>query len=126
MTDEECHAHLRLHLVGRVAALDAPDPFVLPVNYVMLGRDVLLGTAADSPISALAGPVLFEVDEILEEAHIGWSVLVRGTAERIDPQVRSAEDAVRPWPKGREDVGIRIRSRRVTGRRVRPTPPERA
>jgi nitroimidazol reductase NimA-like FMN-containing flavoprotein (pyridoxamine 5'-phosphate oxidase superfamily) len=125
MTDEECHAHLRLHLVGRVAALDTPDPFVLPVNYVMLDRDVVLRTGVDSPLATITGPVLFEVDEIIEEARIGWSVLVRGTAEHLDHSSPSAEDATSPWPKIREEVSIRIRTRRVTGRRLRPIQSER-
>ncbi|MFF7247005.1 helix-turn-helix domain-containing protein [Embleya sp. NPDC008237] len=120
MTDEECQAHLLLQLVGRIAALDGPDPFVLPVNYVMLGRDVIFCTAADSVLARVEGPVLFEVDDIVDAARIGWSVLIRGTAERdSDPaDVPSAAEA--PWPADRRDVCIRIRAEHVTGRRVRP------
>ncbi|MGC0419946.1 helix-turn-helix domain-containing protein [Embleya sp. AB8] len=121
MTDPECQAHLVLQLVGRIAVLAGPDPFLLPVNYVMLGRDVVFCTAADSALARVTGPVLFEVDEIVDAARIGWSVLIRGTAELDeDPADLPAADEG-PWPAGRRDVCIRIRADRVTGRRVRPT-----
>ncbi|MFI6977522.1 helix-turn-helix domain-containing protein [Embleya sp. NPDC050154] len=120
MSDEECQAHLLLQLVGRIAVLDGPDPFVLPVNYVMLGRDVMFCTAADSSLARVAGPVLFEVDDIVDAARIGWSVLIRGTAERDEDPSDAPSDAEGPWPAGRRDVCIRIRAERVTGRRVRP------
>ncbi|MFE2870700.1 helix-turn-helix domain-containing protein [Embleya sp. NPDC059259] len=120
MTDEECQAHLQLQLVGRIAALEGPEPFVVPVNYVMLGRDVMFCTAADAMPARVEGPVLFEVDDIIDAAKIGWSVLIRGTAEPDqDPaDFPAAGDA--PWPAGRRDVCIRIRAERVTGRRLRP------
>ncbi|WP_331766636.1 pyridoxamine 5'-phosphate oxidase family protein [Embleya sp. NBC_00896] len=121
MTDEECRAHLNLQLVGRIAALTAPDPFVLPVNYVMLDDDVLFCAAADSSLASLEGPVLFEVDEVIEAAHIGWSVLVHGTAEHNGNPETTPETEHLPWPDDRNDVCIRIHPDRVTGRRVRPT-----
>ncbi|MGW9209275.1 helix-turn-helix domain-containing protein [Embleya sp. NPDC055664] len=120
MTEEECLARVALQLVGRVAALDAPDPFVLPVNYVLLGRDVVFCTAADSSLARVAGPVLFEVDDIVDAARIGWSVLIRGTAEPDDDPADMPGADEGPWPAGRRDVCIRIRAERMTGRRVRP------
>ncbi|MYS87595.1 helix-turn-helix domain-containing protein [Embleya scabrispora] len=121
MNDEECQAHLLLQLVGRVAVPNGPDPFVLPVNYVMLGRDVMFCTAADSVLAGVEGPVLFEVDEILDAARIGWSVLIRGTAERDRDPTDAPSAAEGPWPADHRDVCIRIRAERVTGRRLRPT-----
>ncbi|MET7304453.1 pyridoxamine 5'-phosphate oxidase family protein [Embleya sp. NPDC005575] len=126
MNDEECQAHLHLQLVGRIAVPYGPDPFVLPVNYVMLGRDVMFCTAADSVLAQVEGPVLFEVDEIVDSARIGWSVLIRGTAERDRDPTDAPPAAEGPWPAGRRDVCIRIRAERVTGRRVRPVVGEEA
>jgi len=119
MSEEECRARLVRQLVGRVAWLDAPEPFVLPVNYVLMDRDVMYATAAHSSLAAVSGPVLFEVDEVIEAARIGWSVLIRGTAEQMDELPELTADQG-PWPQGRRDVCVRIRTERMTGRRVRP------
>ncbi|WP_439681283.1 pyridoxamine 5'-phosphate oxidase family protein [Embleya sp. MST-111070] len=122
MTEEECRARLFLHDVGRVAPAMTQDPFVLPVDYVMDGADVIYRSAAGSRPANLVGPVAFEVDDLIRIARLGWSVLVIGDTERVTDPVETARltrDA-RTWSDGVPDVWTRIRPRDVTGRRLRP------
>ncbi len=126
MSDDECYARLAMHSVGRVSpAIQDQAPFVLPVNYTLDGRDIAFRTAPDSPLASVAGPVAFEVDDLLESARLGWSVLVTGDAEHItdaEETHRLADRATAPWPGGERSVWIRIRPERVTGRRIAPRP----
>lgn len=120
MTEEECHARLSLRSVGRVSPA-ASEPFVLPVNYRLDGRDVVFRTKGGSLPASVEGPVAFEVDELIDTGHLGWSVLVIGDAERVrDEADRAAleEAGLTPWVGGDRPVWIRIRPRRVTGRRI--------
>jgi nitroimidazol reductase NimA-like FMN-containing flavoprotein (pyridoxamine 5'-phosphate oxidase superfamily) len=123
MRAEECYARLRLHKIGRVSPGGADPPFILPVNYVVDGRDIVFRTGGGSSLAPTAGPVAFEVDDLVVSARLGWSVLVVGQAERVaDPAElrRLAAAELTPWPDGERTVWIRIRPDRVTGRRVAP------
>ncbi|HSA52146.1 MAG TPA: pyridoxamine 5'-phosphate oxidase family protein [Yinghuangia sp.] len=127
MAEDECFARLALHSVGRVSPASCDRPFVLPVNYVLDERDIVFRTTPDSSLAEVEGPVAFEVDDLLQSARLGWSVLVTGEAERLTDETetrRLATRAPEPWPGGERPVWIRIRPKRVTGRRVSPrTPP---
>src|SRR6266542_1937147 len=74
---EECRELLDAKSVGRVA-FDGPDgPQVLPVNYVVLRRDIFFRTATGSTLAnAMRGTrVAFEIDDVDEFLESGWSVL---------------------------------------------------
>ncbi|MFE2873467.1 pyridoxamine 5'-phosphate oxidase family protein [Embleya sp. NPDC059259] len=123
MGESECYARLALQEVGRVVPANEAEPFALPVNYILDGRDVVFRTARDSSLCTLSGPVAFEVDEEIRPARLGWSVLINGRAERIeDPRAiaRLAAAGLDTWPDGGRDVWLRVRPYRITGRRVRP------
>lgn len=125
MGDDECFARLTLHSVGRVSPATQDRPFVLPVNYMLDGRDIVFRTAPDSSLAAVRGPVAFEVDDLLQSARLGWSVLVTGDAKRVTDEAESRRFTARaptPWPGGERTVWIRIRPKHVTGRRVAPRP----
>ncbi|MFE5332817.1 pyridoxamine 5'-phosphate oxidase family protein [Embleya sp. NPDC056575] len=123
MTEEECRARLFLHDVGRVAPALTREPFVLPVDYLMDGTDVLYRSAVGSRPADLVGRVAFEVDELIRIARLGWSVLVIGDAEPVtDPAetARLTTAEARTWSEGVPEVWTRVRPRDVTGRRLRP------
>ncbi|UGQ11693.1 pyridoxamine 5'-phosphate oxidase family protein [Yinghuangia sp. ASG 101] len=125
MSDDECYARLAMRSVGRVSSATREEPFVLPVNYMVDGRDVVFRTSPDSSLAEVAGSTAFEVDDLLDSARLGWSVLLTGHAERVtdaDEMRRLAERAPEPWPGGDRPVWIRIRPDRVTGRRIAPHP----
>jgi len=122
LTEEECLGLLRSRRLGRVAYDDA-GPVVLPVNYVIDSGTVLFCT---SPYSSLgqhlrASQAAFEVDEIDDETHAGWSVLVRGPAKYVeltDLPVAAARPT--PWRgcEGAQSLHVRITPRLISGRRL--------
>jgi uncharacterized protein len=121
---DECEQRLRQQSVGRVA-WNAPDgPQLLPVNYAYYNKTIVFRTASEGVISQLAHRtnVAFEIDGVDEEARRGWSVVVRGTAERV----MQAYDLVElwtktgpvPWAAGTRTLHIAITPRTITGRDV--------
>ncbi|MCR1783270.1 pyridoxamine 5'-phosphate oxidase family protein [Nocardioides carbamazepini] len=124
LSEEECWDLLRSRPVGRLAWSGAEGVSVIPVNFVVEDDTVLLRT---TPYSLLARDcadreVAFEVDDIDEQRHGGWSVLVRGRCER--ERVRS--DGPRPWVTGPRVLGLRVAVVSVTGRRLLSSTAERA
>lgn len=123
MSEEECYARLRLHSVGRVSPGATDEPFVLPVNYVLDGGDIVYRTAPGSLPGSVHGRVAFEVDELVRPARLGWSVLVTGTAEAVrdEAEPRRLEGTrLASWVGGDRPLWIRIRPDKVTGRRILP------
>ncbi|MDI2124787.1 helix-turn-helix domain-containing protein [Yinghuangia seranimata] len=123
MGEEECYARLALGNVGRLSPGNAPEPFVVPVNYLVDGRDIVLRTKPGSLPSTVSGKVAFEVDDLVQSAHLGWSVLVVGAAEQVHDDVeekRLDSLGLVPWAGGDRTLWMRIRPDRVTGRRIAP------
>lgn len=124
MDEAECCARLALQSVGRVSpGDDGPEPFVLPVNYVLDAGDIVFRTKPGSLPSTVAGQTAFEVDELLQPGRLGWSVLVVGDAGQVTDgaELQRLEDTgLTPWAGGDRPVWIRIRPDRVTGRRFEP------
>ncbi|MFC5730848.1 MULTISPECIES: pyridoxamine 5'-phosphate oxidase family protein [Nocardioides] len=119
LTQDECWEQIRSRPVGRVAWIGTEGVSVLPVNFLVDGREVVMRT---TPYSALAREcpdreVVFEVDDLDEEHRAGWSVLLRGRCRREE----RTSSGVTPWASGRRILGLRIEVRSVTGRRVLPT-----
>jgi uncharacterized protein len=121
---EECRELLDAKSVGRVA-FDGPDgPQVLPVNYVVLRRDIFFRTATGSTLAnAMRGTrVAFEIDDVDEFLESGWSVLAVGHAELVDDPDLLVElwgdQGPKPWAAGLRTQFVRITPTRLTGRRV--------
>lgn len=126
MCEEECYARLKLTNVGRVGPGPGVEPFILPVSYIVDGRDIVFRTRYGSSPAGLEGVVAFETDELISGPRLGWSVLLVGCAEHISGRAELAglhEIGPTPWPDGDHPVWIRIRPHRVTGRRVSRVPP---
>jgi nitroimidazol reductase NimA-like FMN-containing flavoprotein (pyridoxamine 5'-phosphate oxidase superfamily) len=120
---EECMALLRTRGVGRVGLRIGDDPAILPVNFAVLGEDVVFRTDPGAKLAAavLRTKVAFEVDQTQPFSHEGWSVLVVGHAEEVrDRETLAAVEQLplRPWAEGVRDQVVRIRSEQVTGRRI--------
>jgi nitroimidazol reductase NimA-like FMN-containing flavoprotein (pyridoxamine 5'-phosphate oxidase superfamily) len=126
LSEEECFERLASSNVGRVSVRIGDAPAILPVNYALLGRDIVFRTDAGSKLSAaIMGALLaFEIDNAGQE-ETAWSVLVVGYAEHIRDTTTLDEVAqldLEPWAAGARDYVVRIRTRRVTGRSLRPSP----
>ena len=114
---------LRNAVIGRVLVTVGALPSAFPVNYALLGDDVVFRTGAGTKLTAAArdAVVAFQVDDFDAQGHGGWSVLVTGHATEIEAP-EELEAAVRlplqSWLPEQPDRFIRIQSQLVTGRRL--------
>jgi nitroimidazol reductase NimA-like FMN-containing flavoprotein (pyridoxamine 5'-phosphate oxidase superfamily) len=118
MTTDECWQMLAEHEFGRVAFHLGREVHLTPINYAVHGRTLLFRTA---PGSKLVGvemnpDVVFEIDEY-DEKH-ARSVIVRGTARRLDEDqlYRAEEVPLRPWVDTPKYEVVEIRPDEITGR----------
>lgn len=123
LTEAQCWKLLEAKTVGRLAVSIANEPDIFPVNYEVDEESVVVRTAAGLKLAAatLGAAVAFEVDGLDEEAHAGWSVVIRGVAQEVGgvEEVLEMEDLhVEPWIEGSKNRYFRITPTRVTGRRI--------
>jgi nitroimidazol reductase NimA-like FMN-containing flavoprotein (pyridoxamine 5'-phosphate oxidase superfamily) len=121
---KECREYLGPGGVGRFLYDTGQGPEAVPVNYRMLGDDVIFRTADDSgPAAAARQPrVSFQADHLDSVLAEGWSVLVHGTATVITGQAdleKAAALGIEPWAGGDRDIYVRLVPDAITGRRIR-------
>jgi len=124
LSDEECLTRLAQQVLGRIVTRVGDVLDIFPVNYVLDGSDVVLRTAEGSKLFELTvnDEVLFEVDDHTEQD--AWSVVVRGTARRLETSDEiAAADALPlvPWIPTLKYHYVRITPRVLTGRAFRRT-----
>lgn len=124
LTPEECVDLLGAQLVGRAAICTPSGPHVVPVNYAVHRDAVVFRTTPYSTLGSFgwAGDIAFEVDQLDAEQHTGWSVVALGKGEVVDDlddleEIRWAHDPI-PWADGPRWLYVRVRWRRLTGRRI--------
>jgi len=123
LSDGECWQLLRSASIGRVAYNDHAGPVVLPVNYAVDGRSVVIRTSASGELASHlpSTVVAFEADETDDFTQSGWSVLVRGSVEKVGPAgPRDPEAQPEPWPAGERSLLLRVTPSQVSGRRLLP------
>jgi nitroimidazol reductase NimA-like FMN-containing flavoprotein (pyridoxamine 5'-phosphate oxidase superfamily) len=122
LDESECIRLLHTVRIGRVAVSLGEVAAVLPVNFVMLGADILFFTGSGVKLNAAlsATTVSFEADEIDVDAQTGWSVLAVGPTERTDRGMRKRVEALGlyPWAAGDRHYLVRIRPTFLSGRRI--------
>jgi hypothetical protein len=100
-------------------------PTALPVNFGLLGGDVVFRTDADGFIADAVGlsgaSVGFEVDRLDDALAEGWSVLIQGHAHRVDDDdlARVRRLQIESWAGGGRDLYVRVVPSTVSGRRIR-------
>ena len=124
LSAEECETLLANHAFGRVAVWSGDHPAVLPVLYRLLDGDVVFRTAPGEKLIAatLGQEVVFEIDAVEPARRTGWSVNVVGRAEHIvdhDEKKRAAQLGLEPWAGDYRNEYMRLRTMRVSGRRIR-------
>ncbi|HEV7186979.1 MAG TPA: pyridoxamine 5'-phosphate oxidase family protein [Blastococcus sp.] len=124
---DECFALLGTQEVGRLAVVDRDRPLIVPVNYGLDGRTIVLRTHPGTVLSAAIGrSVAFEVDEVDRRERRGWSVLVVGFTEELGAQERTGVlerthgSGVEPWAPGEHGVWLRVTPNVISGRRIVP------
>ncbi|HKY78342.1 MAG TPA: pyridoxamine 5'-phosphate oxidase family protein [Acidimicrobiia bacterium] len=121
----ECLRLLEGGAVGRVAGTSGALPVVLPVGYVLDGDFVVVDTGRGTTLDfATSGSVVaFEVDNLHERGHSGWTVMVTGVAEEIvdEDEVRRLRSLVAGDQDFAQQRFVRISSEIVSGRRTHRT-----
>jgi uncharacterized protein len=121
LTEEQCLERLAGRSVGRLAYIPREGvPDIAPVNYVLHGRDVLVRSGPGPKLQAAerGEVVAFEVDDLDEQSHTGWSVVVSGRARRLTEEEKRRVPTPTPWSQGPRRHVLRIRPQRITGRRI--------
>lgn len=124
---DECYDLLASQEVGRIGVNAEHYPLIIPVNYGMDGRTLVIRTHPGTTLSAAEhANVTFEVDEIDPRTRSGWSVLVRGLAEQLTSRhgaemvLRTLARGVPPWAPGDYGIWLRLIPQEVSGRRIVP------
>jgi hypothetical protein len=122
----ECTDLLRTRDLGRIAITTGALPAILPVNYVVVGDDIVLRTRKGTTLSAATrhAIVAFEVDLVDEATGAGWSVMVQGRAREMDdaPGEIDLEGPLARWRDHGEDRHVAVAIEFVSGRRIPPRP----
>lgn len=125
---DECLERLRSRSVGRIAVVVEGTPVVVPVNYRLVETSgpvwVVLRTRSGGLIDRAPATVAFEIDDVDVTHSEGWSVQVRGTLQRVDPDAADFRERFDPGPwVGGRDAWLVIEPFAITGRRLRATSP---
>ena len=121
---DACLEHLRADVVGRLGIVADGLPLVLPVNYRVvetLGLTwVVLRTRPGNVIDEASTHVALEIDGIDLAHSRAWSVLVRGTLARIDPEAAGFRERFNPepWLSTDRDAWLVIEPFSITGREL--------
>jgi len=126
----ECWRHVAGARQARVALTHRALPVVLPVEYGLLDRCLVVRTSTGSWFGrSLTGVVVaVEVDGWDHTAGSGWSVLIVGEGVEITEGAERARAMLLdldPWTTDpAEDRFVRISTRTVSGRRTRRVGPD--
>ena len=127
-----CQELLEAGEVGRVGWSAAHGPQIFPVSYAWYDDLIVFRTSPYGILSELTRrtQVVFEVDDLDETSHTGWSVLARGYATGIASPAQLARlwtvDGVEPWATGIRNVFIGISVVQLSGRDFEPPRHDRA
>jgi uncharacterized protein len=124
LSRDQCMQLLSSHPVpiGRIALAD-PRPLIFPVNYHVYEGSIVFRTDHGTKLDrAIRGEfVAFEVDEVVPNFHIGWSVLVRGQAKEVtdEEELKALKSLpLRSWAPGEKGHYVRVDPQTVAGRRI--------
>jgi nitroimidazol reductase NimA-like FMN-containing flavoprotein (pyridoxamine 5'-phosphate oxidase superfamily) len=119
LSTEECWQLLTSRPVGRLAWSGPHGPTVIPVNFAVDGRNVLIRTKAYSEVARECDDsiVAFQADSFDADTRSGWSVLLRGRAHFEYQSAASTSDPD-TWVDGPRSLRLRVEVLEVTGRRI--------
>src|ERR1700757_4162686 len=120
---DQCLELLQTVRVGRLVFTEDALPAVQPVNFRLWRDDVVIRVAGGEKLAVATRNVgvAFQADKLDADLRTGWSVTVVGHAQRITDETELAGLSgvfLHPWVAGRRDHFVRIRTEKVTGRRL--------
>lgn len=123
LTLPECMTLLTSRRLGRLAVVDDGCPVVFPVSYLITKMDgtpvIAFRTRPGNSLDHVGTMAGFQIDEFDPARDGGWSVLVRGTLQRVEPDARFDS---RPIVEEERDAWRVLVPRTITGRRVSADP----
>lgn len=119
LTDQQSWDLLERTQHGRLVTVVHNRADIFPINAAVQDDTLVFRTAPGSKLAEVAvnEEVVFEADGILSDQ--AWSVVVRGTAERLDSsaEIERAESLdLRPWTPTIKDHFVRITPTEISGR----------
>jgi uncharacterized protein len=118
----ECMQLLSASVLGRVAITSRGLPVVLPINFRLVGSNIVFRT--DSGTQLHAGTdnavVAFEADDIDPRDHTGWSVVVTGMARATTDAAELAalcETPLSRWTSTGAARAVALSADFISGRR---------
>jgi uncharacterized protein len=127
LSDEDCYGLLATQQIGRLGVNAEHYPLIFPVNYALDHGVIVIRTNAGTKLAAADhANVTFEVDQIDQWTRSGWSVLVRGLAEKLTSEhraeliERTKASGVQPWAPGDRGHWMRLIPHDISGRRIVP------
>lgn len=123
LTRAECLNLLRSTPIGRVVVTIGALPAAFPVNFVLVGDDVVFKTGQGTKLQAAVtnAVVAFEADGFETFGHSGWSVLIQGHARELSngAELTNADRArLGAWLPRSPTAIVRVASERVSGRKL--------
>jgi uncharacterized protein len=106
--------------VGRLAINGGQTPLVVPLNFRIYDRQIMVRIGPGSLSETVPGSLVsFEVDRVDPEGNVAWSVLIRGLASALDLETPALEVGLVPQPlvPTPGDILVLIRPDVITGRR---------
>lgn len=121
LDEDACFDLAATGAIGRVVLVSGGVAAVFPVNYQLVGRDVVFRTGEGTKLRAARGrAVTFEVDDFDRDSHTGWSVIMVGPMSQCGPAESDRAHALGlyPWAGGHRPYTLKIRPEFVSGRRL--------
>ena len=125
LDEHECRDLLAVGRFARIAFTRDGRLELLPVNYAYDQGVILIRTTSASGLATIVeGDFVLEADHHDDTYQTGWSVTVRGTAQRASQEQIDDFGARMPnsWAGGEDPVHIAITPRELSGRRARAFP----
>ncbi len=119
---DACIELLRAESVGRIGVVLDDQPFVVPVNFRLVETPavtwIAIRTRPGNVVDHPGRRVAFEIDGFDEDRRHGWSVLVRGTLQRVDPDAAEFRERFdpEPWILEERESWLVIEPFAITGR----------
>lgn len=120
---DECLRLLSSVSLGRIGCTSGALPTVLPVNFRLVGEEVVFRTAAGTKLDAATrnAVVAFEADSMDPMSHEGWSVVVTGVSREVTNASEMAAmvaNNIPRWAPRQEGRVVAVSTEIVTGRRI--------
>jgi nitroimidazol reductase NimA-like FMN-containing flavoprotein (pyridoxamine 5'-phosphate oxidase superfamily) len=119
---EQCLALLASAHVGRIGLSSGALPFVVPVDFAVVGDRIVLNTSRGTLLDLATRDtvVAFEADDIDRHDRRGWSVVVTGMAFEVAAADVPPPDRERlaSWGPGDDGRFVAITTNVISGRRI--------